>query len=254
MGVNGLGVVKPEIPDTVNEETVYGWFNKTIRSKKKLTITDECLELINRTIKEPEFDGFRFIDTLITYQNALAGDRVNLEEYINAVRFCSFLEVTNGNATEAYIKTFNYRGFVKDRVEAAKNTDAYKQLASAATRYRKSPLVVNIMTQAEVPLWLMFQGYRYQAVNVLVKEMNNAPLPKDRINAADRLLFHLKPPENIKVELEVGLKQDNIVDQYEAMLGNMVKEQKRLIESGSSLNNIANIKASFIDAEVVGNG
>lgn len=254
MEVNGLGVAKPEVPDTVNEETVYGWFSKTIRSKKKLTITDECLELINRTIKEPEFDGFRFIDTLITYQNALAGDRVNLEDYINAVRFCSFLEVTNGNATEAYIKTFNYRGFVKDRVEAPKNSDAYKQLASAATRYRKSPLVVNIMTQAEVPLWLMFQGYRYQAVNVLVKEMNNAPLPKDRINAADRLLFHLKPPENIKVELEVGLKQDNIVDQYEAMLGNMVKEQKKLIESGSSLNNIANIKASFIDAEVVSNG
>ena len=254
MAEGKLGVVKPEIPDTVNEETVYGWFSKTITEKKKLTITDECLDLINKTIKEPEFDGFRFIDTLITYQNALTGDRVGLEEYINAVRFCSFLEVTNGNATEAYIKAFSYRDFVKDRVGAAKNSDEYKQLASAATRYRKNPLVVNIMTQAEVPLWLMFQGYRYQAVNVLVKEMNSAPLPKDRINAADKLLFHLKPPENIKVELEVGLKQDNIVDQYETMLSNMVKEQKRLIESGSSLNTVTNVKGNFIDAEVVANG
>ena len=40
MAEGKLSVGKPEIPDTVNEETVYSWFSKTITEKKKLTITD----------------------------------------------------------------------------------------------------------------------------------------------------------------------------------------------------------------------
>ncbi|RUT50981.1 hypothetical protein [Campylobacter fetus] len=248
---SGLNVIKSDSVKEVEEKDIYEWFSKVTKGKKKLVVTNEALDLINMSVTNPEFDGFKFIDTIITYQSALQNDRVSLEDYINAIRFCSFLETTNGNATEAYIKAFMYREFVKDRYLEDRNSEAYKQLTSAATRYRKNPLVINILTQAEVPLYLMFQGYRYKAVGVLVKEMNEARLSKDRITAADKLLTHLKPPENIKVELDIGIKQDNIVDQYEDMLSNMVKKQKELLTNGVSIEEVANIKHNYIETEVI---
>lgn len=250
----GLQVVRKDSPEIVNADNVYDWFKQVTKGKKKFLVTDEALDLINKSITEPEFDGFRFIDTMITYQSALAQDRVSLEDYVNAIRFCSYLEVSNGNATEAYIKAFRHRPFVSERMNIDKSSDDFKNITSAATRYRKNPLVINILTQAEVPLYLMFQGYRYQAINRLVTEMNEAKLPKDRITAADKLLTHLTPPENIKVELDVGIKKDNIVDQYETMIANMVSKQKELLQAGGDITEIANSKQTFIDAEVVANG
>ena len=238
----------------VSKEELTEWFSKSLKGKKRLTITPEALDLINQIINEPDFDGFRFMDTLYTYQDALQGDRVSLEDYVNAIRFCSFLEANGGNVVQAYTRAFSYRDFVKDRVGADTSSDEYKQLSSAAIRYRKNPTVIKILSQAEVPLWLMFQGYRYKAVKRLVEEMDTAKYSRDRINAADKLLLHLKPPENIKVDVNVNNKTDSIVDQYEEMLANMVQEQKRLIAHGSKLTDVANSKMSFIDAKVVNDG
>lgn len=247
----GLNIVKSEIPEKVTAANIYEWFHRLTKiNKKKFIVTDEALDLVNESISNPEFDGFKFIDTMITYQSALANDRVNFLEYINAIRFCAFLEANEGNITDAYIKAFIHRDFVKTRYTQDTNSEAYRQLASAAARYRKSPVVINILTQAEVPLYLMFQGYRYKAVQRLVYEMEKAPLAKDRVMAADKLLFHLKPPENLKIELDVGVKQDNIVNQYESMLENMVKEQKKLLANGMDLKSVANSKETFVDIVV----
>lgn len=248
----GLGVVNKDKPKQVEKNEVIEWFSKTTKkNKQKIIPTDEAINLINASINDPSFDGFKFIDTMITYQSALENERVNLEDYVNAIRFTSYLEVYEGNATKAYIDAFKHRDFVKDRLNSDTNSIEYKQLASAATRYRKNPLVINILSQAEVPLYLMFQGYRYKAVSVLVKEMNEAKLSKDRINAADRLLVHLKPPENLKIELDVGVKKDEIVSECENLIASMVAKQKELLSVGEETSIVANAKHSYIDGEIV---
>lgn len=246
--MQGIRAINKEIKEVSSSE-VLEWF-KEINKKRKINITTQALEIINESLLDDEFNGYRFIDTAITYQDALLNERVSLEDYVNAIRFCSFLESYEGNATKAYIKTFRHREFVKSRVKSGD----LSQIQASASRYRKNPLVVNILTQAEVPLYLMFQGYRYQAINKLVQEMNEAKLSKDRINAADRLLVHLKPPENLKLEVNVGIKKDNIVNEYESMLENMVKEQRKLLLSGESVLKVANARSNYIDAEVVENG
>ena len=179
------------------------------------------------------------------------GENVTLAEYVNAIKFCGLLEMYEGNATQAYIECFRDRDFVKERRDCDTKSIEYKTLVSAANRYRKNTVVVNILQQAEIPLYLMFQGYRYKAVSVLVREMEEARLSKDRIAAADRLLTHLKPPENVKIELDVGIKPDNIVNQYEAMLKGMVEKQKELLVAGEKVENVANAKENYLDAQII---
>ena len=125
----------------------------------------------------------------------------------------------------------------------------FKALASAASRYRKSPTVIKILAQSEVPLYLMFQGYRYKAVEVLADRMMNAKYDRDKINAADKLLLHLKPPEEVKIELGLDTKVNDIVTQYREAIMGMVKSQKDLIAKGGDVKAIAN--APVIEAEIV---
>lgn len=224
------------------DKDIYSWFERVRSKGKKFIIEDEAKELIRITLNDGDFDGFRFIDTMITYQDALANENVNLVDYINAIRFCSYLESSEGNITEAYIKAFYFRDFIKNRVNKPTDSKEYKQITSAASRYRKSPIVVKILTQAEIPLYLMFQGYRYKAINRLAKEMETANSAKDRINAADRLLLHLKAPEGIKIDLDIGIKEESVVDRYKKAIEIMAIKQHEFIDKGADIKRIANTK------------
>lgn len=179
----------------------------------------------------------------------MSGSGVNFSKYLDAIRFCGFLESTQGDAAEAYRRTFPNSNVVKSSFGKPSGSPEYNGLQSAATLYRKSKLVVKILAESEVPLYLMFQGYRYKAVQVLADKMMTAKYDRDRINAADKLLLHLKPPEDIKIDLDIGLKTETVVDQYKNAMRMMVEKQKELIKQGGDLKSITNAK--IYDAEVV---
>jgi hypothetical protein len=61
-----------------------------------------------------------------------------------------------------------------------------------------------------------------------------------RQKAADSLLMHLKPPETAKIELDIGIKKDSIVEEYEENIRRLVEKQKELIEAGADVKTIAN--------------
>ena len=71
---------------------------------RKVKVTDEAVTLIHEAINDPEFDGFKFTETMVTYQNVLEGGNGSLVDYLNAIKFCSYLESNEGNYTDAYIK------------------------------------------------------------------------------------------------------------------------------------------------------
>lgn len=246
----GLKCVKRNVKEVTLEE-VQGWFSQTGKNGKVVNVTDEALQEIRETMLDPEFDGFKFQDTLVTYQDALFSRKISLIEYINAVKFCSFLEANGGSVIQAYIRTFHKRDIVKKALGVDTDSPEYVCLCAAATRYRKNPTVCNILAQAHVPLYFMFSAYKYKAIDCLHTEMLTAKSPRDRINAADKLLLHLKEPEGLKIEMSIKTNKDTVVDQYESMMRNMAIEQKKLINSGMDLDKVANVKDSFIDAELV---
>jgi hypothetical protein len=221
---------------------------------RKNSVTQEAVDIINRAINDPEFQGESLLHTAINYESVLQRNRASIPEYLNAIRFCSYMISNDDNFTEAYKKVFWERDFVKERANAPTESSKYKELTSAASRYRKSKLVVDILTVSQVPLDLMFAGARMKAAGVLAELMMTAKYDKDRIAAADKLLQHTAGPETRKIELELGVKQDSAVQQLNEQLALMAAKQKAMLEvDAGKLKDFGamKIQAEVIDAEIV---
>ena len=212
---------------TITKEDI----QKAIPSRKN-AITDEIADIINKSCNEPEFQGESLLQTAITYEKVMQQNRVGMKDYLNAIRFCSYLISMDDNITEAYKKTFSDRDFVKERFNVSTSDPRYNELTSAASRYRRSRLVTDILTMSQVPLDLLFTGARYKAVGVLAELMVTARQDRDRINAAKELLAATKGPEEIKMELDVGQKTVDLQQQLKSQLMETVAMQKKMLEAG----------------------
>lgn len=241
-----------DIVKTITKEDL----QKALPSRKN-AITDEIAEIINRSIHEPEFQGVPLLDTAITYEKVMTQNRASIKEYLRALKFCAYLVSMDDNFTEAYKRAFSDRDFVKERLNVSTNSTKYNELTSAASRYRKSKLVVDILTMSQVPLDLMFTGARYKAVGVLAELMVTAKLDRDKINAAKELLAATKGPEEVKMELDVGERTANLQQQLSAQLMESVALQKKMLEAGVGFEEATklNIKLKssddFEEAEVI---
>lgn len=221
--------------------------------KRKGAITDELVEIFNASLDEPEFQGESLIQTVLTYEKVIEGRTgVSLKDLTYAVKFCAYLTTFNDNATEAYKKTFYHRDFVKSRIGAPTGSIEYRELTKASSRYRASKTVVDLLTYSQVPLDILFTGYRYKAVAVLADEMENAKYSKDRITAAKELLAATKGPENVKIALDVGVQESTAIEQLNTQLASIAARQKDLLESGAtSLQEFGalKVKEDIVDAE-----
>lgn len=225
---------------------------KALPSRKN-AITDELVEVLNESMKEPEFQGESLFHTAVTYENLMTKHRAGIREYIDAIRFCAYLVSMEDNYTEAYKRTFSYRDFVKDRMTAAPSTVGYKELTSAASRYRRTKMVVDILTYSQVPLDIMFGGYRYKAIGVLANEMETAQYSRDRIAAAKELLAAVKGPENVKIELDIGVKETSAVQNLNAQLAELASNSLKHLEAGTTtLTKLGSMKPAedVIDADI----
>lgn len=202
--------------------------------RKKNLVTQEALDIINASLNDPEFQGESLLQTASIYESVLKGTRASIPEYLNAIRFCAYMITNDSNYTEAYKKVFADRKFVKERVNLDTRDPKYAELTSAASRYRRTKLVTDILTSSQVPLDLIFTGERYKALRVLADVMQNGRYDRDRINAAKELLAATKGPENVKIELDVGVKESSAVEQLNDELAKMAARQKAMLESGAS--------------------
>ena len=224
---------------------------KALPSRKN-AIPQEVVEVINKSLTEPEFQGEDLLRSLITYESVMVKAKCSISEYVNAVRFCAYLTSTDDNYTEAYKKTFCDREFVKSRLNVPTTSDEYNALTSAASRYRKSKLVVDILTLAQVPFDLMFTGARYKAIAVLTGLMETAKHDKDKIAAADKLLVHTANTA-VKMDISVGPNQ-NAMDMQERLneqLAQLAINQKRLLEGGHDIRDVqkTGVKLNVIEGE-----
>lgn len=241
-----FGIVKRQEPITIDEL-------KQRFPTKRNTITDETVEMLNEALSNPDFDSALFLDQLVDYQSVMQDTSASFQEYINAVKFCAYLE-TNCTITEAYKKARANDKFVQDRWNAPSNSAEYNELTNAASRYRKSKVVRQLLMQSDMPLYLMFQAERYKAVMVLAKEMTDAAYSKDRISAAKELLAAVKTPDNIQIELGVGLSKQaqDIQTQLFEQLAQISAVQHARLVSGEAITAVqrVGIKTDFVEAEV----
>jgi len=242
-----LGIVKRETTEYTVEKL------KELFPAKKNTITEETARMLNEANSDPMFNGDEFMDNLLTYSNVMLEGQYSMRNYINALKFCAYLE-SEENVTEAYRRARASDQFVIDRIGVDTESMEYRELTNAASRFRRTPMVQKILTQSDMPLHLMFQSSRYEAVAVLAKEMTDAAYSKDRISAADKLLTHVKPPENAQIELSVGMNAEtkDMQTQLNEQLAVLANNQRKMLENGYSMKDAQKLgNAVVLDAEIV---
>ena len=206
-------------------------------------VSQDVIDNIHEVFDDPDmFEHYR--NNFLHYGSVLQEGRYSMDEYLNAIKYCShkFAGLSN---KDAYVKTF------PDRYKAhvAKGTKE-KDIASYITAYNKTQLVTKITQQAMIPVYLLNQDVFQQAINVQVELMTTAESEKVRSDAANSLLNHLKPAEAHKIELNVGIKQDDSIHQLRNAVQNLAEQQREAIKAGKvSALNIA--ESRIIDAEVI---
>lgn len=217
------------------------------------TITEELVEMINSASNEAEFQGESLMQTMVMYEKLMLNNKASVKEFVDAVRFCAYLVTMEDNYTEAFKRVFYYRDFVKNRLDAEPGSIKYNELSSAASRYRRQNKLVNdLLLYSQAPMEIMFLGGRYKALSVLQDTMVNAKLDRDKINAAKEFLAATKGPENMKIELDVGVKENSAVTSMMDQLRVLSAKQKEQLEAGvNTLTDFGGLKPKeeIIDGE-----
>lgn len=238
-----FGIKKNE--DEVTVDTLKMYF-----PTKSHTITQELADTINEAQNAPDMAIEGFMENLVEYRGVMEKCQASMKEYIRAVKFCAFLEFTDYNITEAYKLSRINDKFVKDRWDAPTDSPKYRELTSAASRYyNKTNLVKQILLQADMPWNILFQGAKYTAMSVLMKEVTEAAYSRDRIAAAKEILAAVKRPENQKVELEIGFNDTvkSFQEQFDEKMGKMAEMQLKRLQSGETIKDVQ--KLDILEAE-----
>lgn len=232
------GTTVEVVPEIVTEEMV----KRVIPSKLRAGVHKSAIQGINKILNDPEHrETLR--DNMLSYMHVLNEGRFNLQDYVHAVKYVSYKLMGNSNI-ESYVKTF------PDRYQRlVQNNTSQKDIASHVTSYNKGKLVNLIYEQTMIPTWVLNQDIFQRAINVQAEIMSNPQVsPRERVNAANSLLTHLKTPETQKVELNIGVKDDSVIQALRDTTVALAAQQRKMLEGG--LVDALEVAESVIHSEV----
>lgn len=200
-------------------------FKQVVPNQFKASVSQELIDQINKTLADPDmFETYR--DNLLGYAHVMREGKFKMEDYINAIKYCSH-KIMGGSNVDAYVKTF------PDKYQAMLSAGkTAKDISSFVTSYNKNKLVNLILEQSMIPSWVLNQDMYQKALNVQCELMLTASSEKVRSDAANSILTHLKPPEVTKVELDIGLKKDSAMEDLKSTLAELALTQKQFISAG----------------------
>ena len=201
-------------------------FKDSLPPKVKKSVNQELIDQINTTLSDPGlYENYR--ENLVSYTSVMADGKFKIENYIDAVKYVSHKLLGCSNI-DAYIKTFpaKHANFVASGVTA-------KDIASYVTAYNKGKLVNLIMAQTLVPSYVLNQDLYQRALNVQADLMISAKSEKVRSDAAAHLMAALKMPEVIKVEMDIGVREDSAIAQLRETTLALSRQQRLMIEAGA---------------------
>lgn len=194
---------------------------------------------INKVLKDESSERYNELLSLVLEHKDILNQKEcpDLITYLRAMKYVGY--ITMGKSFyEAYVAA--HSDIHDIQAMYLSDSDTLKEtLKKKAMLYSKSKLVMQITKALDYPLHLVYAGYRHQAIETLRREMNKAPLPRDRIQAADRLLAHLAPTlESTTNILNVNVGsggEKNILETYREAMMKFVTEKKELLESNKTI-------------------
>ena len=199
----------------------------------KSAATDQLADMINQISADPLI-AEQIRDNFLSYASVLKEGKFKVEDYLNAVAYCSYKLMGDSNQ-DAYFKTFPQR---YANLVAAGRTP--KEISSYVAAYAKGQLVNKIMEQTLVPSWVLNQHMYQAALNTQFKIMTDEDVsPKVRSDAADSLLTHLAKPKEAGPLINIDMGETSGMNELKDALSRMAQQQQTLINAGVSTKEIA---------------
>ena len=199
----------------------------------KSVATDQLADMINQISTDPLI-AEQIRDNFLSYTSVLKDGKFKVEDYLNAVAYCSYKLMGDSNQ-DAYFKTFPQR---YANLVAAGRTP--KEISSYVAAYAKGQLVNKIMEQTLVPSWVLNQHMYQAALNTQFKIMTDEDVsPKVRSDAADSLLTHLTKPKEAGPLINIDMGETSGMNELKDALSRMAQQQQTLINAGVSTKEIA---------------
>ncbi len=212
-------------------------FKALLPKQFKGTVTQEVMDEINNALSDP-IANEAFKENLLSYTGVMRDGKFKIGDYLKAVKYVSFKLLGSSNI-DAYLKTFPDR-----HQEFIKNNTSAKDMSSYVAMYNKNKLVNLIFEQTIIPFHVLNSDLYQKALNVQVELMTSPDVsPKVRSDAANSVLTHLKPPETTKIELDIGVKSDSMIEQLRTTMAEFSAQQLKAITMGTqSVTDIAHSK------------
>lgn len=198
-------------------------------------VTQELVDRLNLVSKDPS-EAVAIRETFMGYTQVLKEGKFKLEDYLNASAFVSY-RLMGYNQKESWERTFPDRYMA---MFAAGKTD--KEISATVSHYSKTKLVNMIFEQTMIPVWVMNQDVFQQAVDEQLKLMTTARSEMVRMQAANSIMTHLKPPEKKQIELAITTPENSGMNALRDMLTAVAARQIELIKAGATTREVAHQK------------
>lgn len=173
-------------------------------------------------------------ETIIGHTKVLAEGKFKIEDYAQAAAFVSF-RMMGYNNQESYARAFpqRYQGLVARGAST-------KEISSYVAAYSKGKLVNLVLEQAMTPVWVTNQDVFQKAVQEQLAIMLTAKSEMVRMQAANSLMTHLKPPEKKQLDVNLNLPGEaSGLDELKNMMAEIATRQIALIDAGIATREIA---------------
>ena len=186
---------------------------------------EENVKHVIASMEMATLDAEEFQKRLFSYSNVLKRGRFKVTDYVYAVNYVAFRSMGE-SILDSWKKTFPDRCFREGLKKPAGTLRALSSL------YDKNEMVQQMLGQVQVPMHIMFMSERFKAVTVLATIMSDdMESGRNRLDAADKLLNHVKIPETVKIELDIGVKTDDTLIELNEKLSALADLAQSRIQS-----------------------
>ena len=202
----------------------------------KMNISEDMLQQVNNMINDEELQE-QFKQNLVDFSSVLSSTRTTFQDYINAVKFVSYILMDN-SATKSYMLAFPDR--VK-RLEDKYGSNSYNQITVRAQAYKHQKIVRKVLEQTLVPAYVYNTSLFQEAINTQASIMRDTNISsRDRVAAAESVLKYTQIPEKYMANSEQVSEQGmSVIEKLAESLKALTNAQKDSIVTGNTAKTIA---------------
>lgn len=173
------------------------------------------------------------------------GGKWSIEEYINAVRYCS-MRLLGRTCEDSYRVVFPEKCIkVMEEYEREGDSEKKERIGWLARAYNKSKLVVMIMQQSLVPSYILNAPLYQEALNCLAKMIrDNEVKGMAKVKACEAILEATKQPDEVKgrVDVVIGGVKNDAMEELREVTKELAESLQKQISGGSGLKEVSEIE------------